>query len=148
MQEYPEFAGCLVLKLIERVRHTTEQARRLALSGVYERAVALLNELAVGDEGRTRFVAVAEEPTEGPTAQPSTQPSTEPSTQPSTQPGDGGAGGASGQGGSGVGGQSAGALPDTGSSLPAGLLVLAAGLLAAGGVVLLRARRLTGRHRA
>ncbi len=104
--------------------------------------------LAVGDEGRTRFVAVAEEPTEGPTAQPSTQPSTEPSTQPSTQPGDGGAGGASGQGGSGVGGQSAGALPDTGSSLPAGLLVLAAGLLAAGGVVLLRARRLTGRHRA
>lgn len=51
MQENPEFAECLVLKLIERVRHATEQTRRLALSGVYERAVALLDELAVGANG-------------------------------------------------------------------------------------------------
>ena len=55
MQGYPEFAECLVLKLIERVRHATEQARQLALNGVYERAVALLNELAI-DDGHARAI--------------------------------------------------------------------------------------------
>lgn len=47
MKSYPEFAECLVIKLIERVRHATEQTRSLAFGGVYERTVALLNALAV-----------------------------------------------------------------------------------------------------
>jgi CRP/FNR family transcriptional regulator, cyclic AMP receptor protein len=46
---YPEFAECLVLKLISRVRHATEQLRAMAMKDVYERATALLNELAVED---------------------------------------------------------------------------------------------------
>jgi CRP/FNR family cyclic AMP-dependent transcriptional regulator len=49
MKEYPEFAESLVLKLIARVRRATEQTRSLALHGVYERVVALLNELAQPD---------------------------------------------------------------------------------------------------
>jgi CRP/FNR family cyclic AMP-dependent transcriptional regulator len=49
MRVYPEFAESLVLMLISRVRHATEQAKSLALNGVYERAVSLLNELAVED---------------------------------------------------------------------------------------------------
>ena len=51
MKSYPEFAECLVIKLIERVRHATEQTRSLALSGVYERTVTLLNRLAEGPDG-------------------------------------------------------------------------------------------------
>jgi CRP/FNR family cyclic AMP-dependent transcriptional regulator len=46
---YPEFAECLVLKLISRVRHATEQLRAMAMKDVYQRAVALLNDLAVAD---------------------------------------------------------------------------------------------------
>jgi CRP/FNR family cyclic AMP-dependent transcriptional regulator len=49
MRVYPEFAESLVLMLISRVRHATEQAKSLALNGVYERAVSLLNELAIED---------------------------------------------------------------------------------------------------
>lgn len=47
MRLYPEFGECLVIKLISRVRHATEQAKSLALNGVYERAVSLFNQLAV-----------------------------------------------------------------------------------------------------
>ena len=52
---YPEFAECLVLKLISRVRHATEQLRDLAMKDVYQRATALLNELAV-EEGDQRVI--------------------------------------------------------------------------------------------
>lgn len=56
MKDYPEFAESLVLKLIARVRRATEQTRSLALSGVYERVVALLNDLAVDEAGGVRAV--------------------------------------------------------------------------------------------
>ena len=58
MQLYPEFAERLVLKLIARVRHATGQTRSLALSGVYERTVELLDSLAV-DEGDLRVLPLA-----------------------------------------------------------------------------------------
>jgi CRP/FNR family cyclic AMP-dependent transcriptional regulator len=58
MKAYPEFAECLVVKLIQRVRHATEQTRSLALSGVYERTAAMLNRLAVEEDG-VRAVRVA-----------------------------------------------------------------------------------------
>jgi CRP/FNR family cyclic AMP-dependent transcriptional regulator len=48
---YPEFAESLVLKLIARVRHATEQLRSVALKDVYGRVVTLLNELAVERNG-------------------------------------------------------------------------------------------------
>lgn len=57
MKAYPEFSECLVIKLIARVRHATEQTRSLAFSGVYERTVDLLNRLAV-DEGAIRLIPV------------------------------------------------------------------------------------------
>jgi len=43
--DYPEFAESLILKLIARVRHATQQVRSLALDGVYERIVTLFNEI-------------------------------------------------------------------------------------------------------
>ncbi len=55
MRSYPEFAECLVLKLIARVRHVTEQLRSMATKDAYERVAALLNELAV-DEGGARVI--------------------------------------------------------------------------------------------
>ena len=58
LREYPEFAETLVLKLIARVRHATEQLRSVALQDVYERTSALLNELAV-DEGNVRSIGPA-----------------------------------------------------------------------------------------
>lgn len=58
MRGYPEFAECLVLKLISRVRHATEQLRSLAMKDVYERTSALLNQLAV-DEGSVRAIGPA-----------------------------------------------------------------------------------------
>jgi CRP/FNR family cyclic AMP-dependent transcriptional regulator len=58
MREYPEFAESLVLTLISRVRHATEQLRDLALKDVYERAASLLNELAVA-EGNVRTIRPA-----------------------------------------------------------------------------------------
>ncbi len=51
MKAYPEFAECLVLKLIARVRHATGQTRSLAFSGVYERTVDVLNRLALDEDG-------------------------------------------------------------------------------------------------
>lgn len=55
MRGYPEFAESLVLKLISRVRHATEQLRDLAMKDVYQRAAALLNEQAVR-EGNVRAI--------------------------------------------------------------------------------------------
>lgn len=52
MQQYPEFAECLVIKLIERLRHATQQIRSLALEGVYERTILLLNELSEEEDGQ------------------------------------------------------------------------------------------------
>ncbi|RYZ74021.1 MAG: Crp/Fnr family transcriptional regulator [Lysobacteraceae bacterium] len=50
MQAYPEFAQCLVHKLIERLRHATQLNKSLGLHGVYERTVDLLNQVAFLDE--------------------------------------------------------------------------------------------------
>jgi CRP/FNR family cyclic AMP-dependent transcriptional regulator len=52
MASYPEFAESLVLKLIARVRHATEQLRSVATKDVYGRVTALLNELAVEEGGQ------------------------------------------------------------------------------------------------
>ena len=49
MAAYPEFAECLVLKLIGRVRHVTCQLRSVVMKDAYERVASLLNELAVPD---------------------------------------------------------------------------------------------------
>lgn len=51
MKDYPEFAESLVLKLIARVRHSTEQIRSLALSGVFERTVKLIERLSLEVDG-------------------------------------------------------------------------------------------------
>jgi CRP/FNR family cyclic AMP-dependent transcriptional regulator len=55
LRGYPEFAECLVMKLISRVRRATQQLRDLVMKDVYQRATALLNELAV-DEGEVRAI--------------------------------------------------------------------------------------------
>lgn len=39
------FSKSLILKLIARMRHATQQVRSLALDGVYERIVILFNEV-------------------------------------------------------------------------------------------------------
>lgn len=46
---HPEFAECLVLTLISRLRNATSKIRGLALDGVYERVAALLADAAVLD---------------------------------------------------------------------------------------------------
>ena len=51
LHAHPEFAEVLVLGLIARLRHATRTIRGMALEGVCERVVALLEEVAVGDEG-------------------------------------------------------------------------------------------------
>lgn len=51
LRAHPEFAEVLVLGLIARLRHATRTIRGMALEGVYERVVALLEDAAVGDEG-------------------------------------------------------------------------------------------------
>lgn len=51
MAAYPEFAERLVLKLIGRVRHATQQIKGLALGGVYERLAVLLNQITLDAEG-------------------------------------------------------------------------------------------------
>lgn len=55
MLAHPQFAACLVIKLISRLRHATRQVRSLALDGVYERVVSLLEAAAVDDEGVRRL---------------------------------------------------------------------------------------------
>lgn len=52
LHAHPEFAEVLVLGLIARLRHATRTIRGMALEGVYERVVALLQDVAVGDEGQ------------------------------------------------------------------------------------------------
>ncbi len=47
MKTYPEFAECLVYKLIARLRHATQLSKSLALNDVYERTVAVLNQVAL-----------------------------------------------------------------------------------------------------
>lgn len=58
LREYPDFAELLVMKLISRLRHATAQARSLALDGVYERTVSVLNELATQD-AQSRYIPAA-----------------------------------------------------------------------------------------
>ena len=55
IRAYPEFAESLIFSLINRLRHATELSKGLALSDVYKRTVALLNQTAV-NEGQTRVV--------------------------------------------------------------------------------------------
>ena len=55
MAAYPEFAECLVQTLIERLRHATAQIKGLALDGVYERTIVLLDQVAITD-GEQRLV--------------------------------------------------------------------------------------------
>lgn len=51
MKQYPEFAECLAMKLIERLRHATQQTRSLVLNDIYERTVLLLNKMAENHDG-------------------------------------------------------------------------------------------------
>lgn len=51
MKAYPEFAECLALKLIERLRRATELIKNLAMSSVHKRTVRLLEQLAVAEDG-------------------------------------------------------------------------------------------------
>ena len=51
MKTYPEFAERLVLKLISRVRHATDQTRSLAFDGAQDRCIALLNSLIEEEDG-------------------------------------------------------------------------------------------------
>lgn len=52
LRAHPEFAEVLVLGLIARLRHATRTIRGMALEGVYERVVGLLDAVAVGEEGQ------------------------------------------------------------------------------------------------
>lgn len=52
LRAHPEFAEVLVLKLISRLRNATRTIRSMALEGVYERVVALLEQVAVGVGGQ------------------------------------------------------------------------------------------------
>jgi CRP/FNR family cyclic AMP-dependent transcriptional regulator len=54
LRDHPEFAEVLVLKLIARLRHATRTIRGMALEGVYERVVALLERAAVDVDGQRR----------------------------------------------------------------------------------------------
>lgn len=49
MKAYPEFAECLVIKLIARLRHATQLSKSLGLHGVYQRTVDLLNRVAYSE---------------------------------------------------------------------------------------------------
>ena len=51
MRSYPEFAECLVLKLIERLRRATQQIKSLGLDHVYERTITLLHQVALCEAG-------------------------------------------------------------------------------------------------
>lgn len=51
LRGHPEFAEVLVLGLIGRLRHATRTIRSMALEGVYERVVGLLEAAAVGAQG-------------------------------------------------------------------------------------------------
>ena len=51
---HPEFAECLVMTLLSRLRNATSKIRGLALDGVYERVATLLADVAVEDGGVLR----------------------------------------------------------------------------------------------
>lgn len=51
IETYPEFAEFLINQLIARVRHATDLSKRLALTGVYERTISLLDQVANTEEG-------------------------------------------------------------------------------------------------
>ena len=55
VRAYPDFAECLILKLISRLRGATRMIRSLALDDVHGRVVALLEEVAVA-EGDARRI--------------------------------------------------------------------------------------------
>ncbi|WP_046659742.1 Crp/Fnr family transcriptional regulator [Lysobacter capsici] len=52
MRQYPDLSESLMIKLIERLRHATQQVRSLALDDVFARTVDAINEHAVSDAGR------------------------------------------------------------------------------------------------
>jgi CRP/FNR family cyclic AMP-dependent transcriptional regulator len=54
LRESPDFAERLVLKLILRMRQATRTIRGMALEGVYERVVALLEQVAVSTGAERR----------------------------------------------------------------------------------------------
>jgi CRP/FNR family transcriptional regulator, cyclic AMP receptor protein len=55
--EHPEFAFDLLANVIRRVRAATLSTKHMALNGVYERLVALLNQLAQPQADGTRLIA-------------------------------------------------------------------------------------------
>ena len=58
IRTYPELAERLMLRLIARLRHATRTIHSLALEGVFERVVALLEETASEDGGTRRVPAL------------------------------------------------------------------------------------------
>lgn len=54
IRAHPDFAECVIVNLICRVRHATKTIRSLALDSVYERTVAMLEEVATSDNGIRR----------------------------------------------------------------------------------------------
>lgn len=57
IRTHPDFAEHLMMKLISRVRQATKTIRSLAMEGVYERTVMLLEEMAVTVDGSRRIPA-------------------------------------------------------------------------------------------
>lgn len=57
LRAHPDFAEFMVVNLISRLRQTTRKVRSLALEGVYERTVALLDDVAVGEGAMRRLPA-------------------------------------------------------------------------------------------
>lgn len=57
MRKNPAFAEFLIVTLIQRLRHATQQSRNLALSGVYERVVDLITTEAVEHDGQRTIPA-------------------------------------------------------------------------------------------
>lgn len=55
IRAHPDFAECVIVKLISRVRHATKTIRSLALHGVYERTVSMLDDVSVTDGGIRRI---------------------------------------------------------------------------------------------
>lgn len=55
MRTHPQFAECLVIKLISRLRRTTHKIRSLTLDRVYDRVVALLDGTAIQEDGMRRI---------------------------------------------------------------------------------------------
>jgi CRP/FNR family transcriptional regulator, cyclic AMP receptor protein len=55
LRAHPDFAEFLVINLISRLRNATRKVRSLAMEGVYERTVTLLEEVAIGDGAKRRI---------------------------------------------------------------------------------------------